>query len=102
VALLRENPLLINKIIAERLSDKLQIMMVPSDAKIFLNDVMKGGITPQTMSDMQPGFAQPQSQTQAQAQMQAEAEQNDDDPPKNNGNDAEEPRSIPRRNFPRR
>ena len=42
--LLKQNPLLINKIVAERLSDKLQIMMVPSDAKIFFNDVMKGGI----------------------------------------------------------
>ncbi|HEV2986910.1 MAG TPA: SPFH domain-containing protein [Candidatus Angelobacter sp.] len=46
---LKGNPLLINKIVAERLSDKLQIMMVPSDAKIFFNDVMKGGITPQVM-----------------------------------------------------
>jgi regulator of protease activity HflC (stomatin/prohibitin superfamily) len=45
-ALLKGNPLLINKIIAERLSDKLQIMMVPSDAKIFFNDVLKGGIAP--------------------------------------------------------
>jgi len=48
---LKGNPLLINKIIAERLSDKLQIMMVPSDAKIFFNDVMKGGITPQVMDN---------------------------------------------------
>ncbi len=48
--LLRKNPLLINKIIAERLSDKLQIMMVPSDAKIFFNDVMKGGISADSMS----------------------------------------------------
>lgn len=46
---LKGNPLLINKIIAERLSDKLQIMMVPSDAKVFFNDVMKGGISPQVM-----------------------------------------------------
>src|ERR1700704_1534219 len=44
-ALLKESPLLINKIVAERMSDKLQIMMVPSDAKIFFNDVMKSGIT---------------------------------------------------------
>jgi hypothetical protein len=42
--LLKGNPLLINKIIAERLSDKLQIMMVPSDAKIFFNDVLKNGV----------------------------------------------------------
>jgi hypothetical protein len=34
--------LLINKIIAEKLSDKLQIMMVPSDGKYFFaNDVLK-------------------------------------------------------------
>jgi hypothetical protein len=26
-------------------------MMVPSDAKIFFNDVMKGGITPQVMDN---------------------------------------------------
>ena len=45
-AMLKQNPLLINKIIAERLSDKLQIMMVPSDGKFFFNDVLKGGITP--------------------------------------------------------
>ncbi|HEY8671631.1 MAG TPA: SPFH domain-containing protein, partial [Terriglobales bacterium] len=42
-AMLRQNPLLINKIIAEKLSDKLQIMMVPSDSKFFFaNDVLKG------------------------------------------------------------
>ena len=99
VALLRENPLLINKIIAERLSDKLQIMMVPSDAKIFLNDVMKRGITPQTVSDTQPGqgFVPPQ------AQAQAEADDDDDDPPaKSRGNDAEEPRPVVRRSVPHR
>jgi regulator of protease activity HflC (stomatin/prohibitin superfamily) len=43
---LKTSPLLIQKIIAERLSDKIQIMMVPSDGKFFFsNDVMKG-ITP--------------------------------------------------------
>ena len=41
-AILKQNPLLINKIVAERLSDKLQIMMVPSDGKFFLNDVLHG------------------------------------------------------------
>jgi regulator of protease activity HflC (stomatin/prohibitin superfamily) len=41
-ALLKQNPLLINKIVAERLSDKLQIMMVPSDGKFFFaNDVLR-------------------------------------------------------------
>jgi len=42
-AILKQNPLLINKIVAERLSDKLQIMMVPSDSKFFFaNDVLRG------------------------------------------------------------
>src|SRR5216683_2702610 len=41
-AILKGNPLLINKIVAEKLSDKLQIMMVPSDGKFFFaNDVLK-------------------------------------------------------------
>jgi hypothetical protein len=46
---LKDNPLLIQKIVAERLSDKVQIMMVPMDGKFFFtNDVLKstalGGI----------------------------------------------------------
>ncbi len=42
-SVLKQNPLLINKIIAEKLSDKVQIMMVPSDGKFFLtNDLMRG------------------------------------------------------------
>ncbi len=41
-ALLNQSPLLINKIVAERLSDKIQVMMVPSDGKFFFaNDVFK-------------------------------------------------------------
>ncbi len=49
---LKQNPMLIQKIIAERLSDKLQIMMVPTDGKYFFaNDVMRsafsGSNTPQ-------------------------------------------------------
>ncbi|HEY9127215.1 MAG TPA: SPFH domain-containing protein [Acidobacteriaceae bacterium] len=41
-ALLNQSPLLINKIIAERLSDKIQVMMVPADGKFFFaNDVFK-------------------------------------------------------------
>jgi regulator of protease activity HflC (stomatin/prohibitin superfamily) len=41
--LLNRSPLLINKIIAERLSDKIQVVMVPSDGKFFFaNDVFKG------------------------------------------------------------
>jgi regulator of protease activity HflC (stomatin/prohibitin superfamily) len=54
---LKGNPLLINKIIAERLSDKLQIMMVPADGKFFFaNDVLRGmGIANQSdQADRQP------------------------------------------------
>ena len=41
-ALLNKSPLLINKIIAERLSDKIQVVMVPADGKFFFaNDVFK-------------------------------------------------------------
>ena len=41
-AILKQNPLLINKIVAERLSDKLQSMMVPADGKFFFaNDVLR-------------------------------------------------------------
>jgi regulator of protease activity HflC (stomatin/prohibitin superfamily) len=41
-AVLKQNPLLINKIVAERLSDKLQIMMVPADGKFFFaNGVLR-------------------------------------------------------------
>jgi regulator of protease activity HflC (stomatin/prohibitin superfamily) len=41
--LLNKSPLLINKIVAERLSDKIQVLMVPSDGKFFFaNDVFKG------------------------------------------------------------
>jgi len=40
---LKTNPLLIQKIIAERLSDKVQLMMVPTDGKFFFtNDVLRG------------------------------------------------------------
>jgi regulator of protease activity HflC (stomatin/prohibitin superfamily) len=40
---LKDNPLVIQKIIAERLSDKVQVMMVPMDGKFFFaNDVLKG------------------------------------------------------------
>ena len=39
---LKSNPLLINKIVAEKLSDKIQVMMVPADGKFFFaNDVLK-------------------------------------------------------------
>jgi regulator of protease activity HflC (stomatin/prohibitin superfamily) len=42
-AVLKGNPLLINKIVAERLSDKIQLMMVPADGKYFFaTDVFRG------------------------------------------------------------
>ena len=45
-AALKMSPLLIQKIIAERLSDKVQVMMVPSDGKFFFaNDVLKAAPT---------------------------------------------------------
>ncbi len=42
---LRENPLLIQKIVAERLSDKMQIMMVPMDRRnFFANEVFRAAM----------------------------------------------------------
>jgi regulator of protease activity HflC (stomatin/prohibitin superfamily) len=42
-AVLTGNPLLIQKIVAERLSDKMQIMMVPMDGRnFFASDVLRG------------------------------------------------------------
>jgi hypothetical protein len=54
-AALKDNPLLIQKIIAERLSDKVQIMMVPADGKFFFaNDVLKSA--PVTRAAIESGF----------------------------------------------
>ncbi|HEY4843318.1 MAG TPA: SPFH domain-containing protein [Terriglobales bacterium] len=62
-AILKQNPLLINKIVAERLSDKLQIMMVPADGKFFFtNDVLRGMGAPNQASraeDAEDGKSQP-------------------------------------------
>jgi regulator of protease activity HflC (stomatin/prohibitin superfamily) len=45
-SVLKSNPRLIQKIIAERLSDKLQIMMVPMDGKnFFASDVMRSAFS---------------------------------------------------------
>jgi regulator of protease activity HflC (stomatin/prohibitin superfamily) len=58
-AMLRQSPLLINKIIAERLSDKLQIMMVPADGKYFFaSDVLRGQM-PQIMQRDDPEDPRP-------------------------------------------
>ena len=58
--LLNKSPLLINKIIAERLSDKIQVVMVPSDGKFFFaNDVFRAGAdqSRDQAGDGQPGGA---------------------------------------------
>lgn len=53
---LKDNPLLIQKIIAERLSDKVQIMMVPIDGKgFFANDVLRAATSSGGMSIVAPG-----------------------------------------------
>ncbi len=59
--LLNQSPLLINQIIAQRLSDKIQLVMVPSDGKYFFaNDLFRGlggglGGTPQNGSPANGG-----------------------------------------------
>lgn len=55
-AVLKQNPLLINKIVAERLSDKIQLMMVPSDGKFFFaNDVFRSfGASPAVQQEGAP------------------------------------------------
>jgi hypothetical protein len=52
---LKDNPLLIQKIIAERLSDKVQMMMVPIDGKgFFANDVLKAATSGSSMPLISP------------------------------------------------
>jgi regulator of protease activity HflC (stomatin/prohibitin superfamily) len=65
-AVLKSNPMLIQKIIAERLSDKLQIMMVPMDGRnFFASDVMRsafsglGSPTGNASDDPDGGASQP-------------------------------------------
>ena len=70
-AVLKQNPMLIQKIIAERLSDKLQIMMVPIDGKnFFANDVLRsafsGGIGGSAVAD--DSSEEPAATTTASAQ----------------------------------
>ncbi|MGA7886729.1 MAG: SPFH domain-containing protein [Acidobacteriaceae bacterium] len=61
--LLNQSPLLINQIIAQRLSDKIQLVMVPSDGKYFFaNDLFRGlggglGGTPQSGAPASGGDA---------------------------------------------
>ena len=49
-------PLLIQKIVAERLSDKMQIMMVPMDGtNFFANEVFRGAALPLVASPRAEG-----------------------------------------------
>jgi regulator of protease activity HflC (stomatin/prohibitin superfamily) len=61
-AVLKQNPMLIQKIIAERLSDKLQIIMVPTDGRnFFASDVLRstfaGGVASTSPDDAEPDNA---------------------------------------------
>jgi hypothetical protein len=52
---LKANPLLIQKIIAERLSYKVQIIMVPTDGKFFFaSDVLRAAPVAETQPDDPP------------------------------------------------
>ena len=60
--LLNRSPLLINKIVAERLSDKIQVVMVPSDGKFFFaNDVFKSMANTPVIKQEMDNESQPDS-----------------------------------------
>jgi regulator of protease activity HflC (stomatin/prohibitin superfamily) len=62
--LLNKSPLLINKIVAERLSDKIQVVMVPSDGKFFFaNDVFKGMAGAPVVKQEMDSEQEPQART---------------------------------------
>src|SRR3989441_7460744 len=74
-SVLKSNPMLIQKIVAERLSDKLQIMMVPIDGKnFFANDVMRSAFSGVTSGrgsgslDANPGDPPPRTTATAAGQ----------------------------------
>jgi regulator of protease activity HflC (stomatin/prohibitin superfamily) len=55
-AALKENPLLVQLTIAQRLSDRVQIMMVPNDGKFFFaNDVLKSAMAMDGKTDATSG-----------------------------------------------
>jgi regulator of protease activity HflC (stomatin/prohibitin superfamily) len=65
-ALLNKSPLLINKIVAERLSDKIQVLMVPSDGKFFFaNDVFKSMAASPVVKQEMDSEAEPESSSAA-------------------------------------
>jgi regulator of protease activity HflC (stomatin/prohibitin superfamily) len=60
---LKDNPVLLQKIIADKLSDKVQIMMVPSDGKYFFaNDLLRGVSAPSIPVPPDPPSPQPNAQ----------------------------------------
>lgn len=62
-AALKQNPLLINKIVAEKLSDKIQLVMVPTDSKFFFaNDIFRG-MNPASNSVIREQADSPDSQS---------------------------------------
>jgi regulator of protease activity HflC (stomatin/prohibitin superfamily) len=59
---LKDNPLLIQKIVAERLSDKMQIMMVPMDGRnFFANEVFRSAFNPPAIAGEEPAPAPAQT-----------------------------------------
>ena len=59
-SVLTDNPLLIQKIVAERLSDKMQIMMVPMDGRnFFASDVLRGLGSLQPPAPQEPALPPP-------------------------------------------
>jgi regulator of protease activity HflC (stomatin/prohibitin superfamily) len=59
-AALKVNPLLVQLTVAQRLSDKVQIMMVPNDGKFFFtNDVLKSAMATDSSSLLSRPLAKP-------------------------------------------
>jgi regulator of protease activity HflC (stomatin/prohibitin superfamily) len=66
-SVLKQNPMLIQKIIAERLSDKLQIMMVPIDGRnFFANDVLRSAFSGVNSSSAEDGSEERSASASAQ------------------------------------
>ena len=68
-AVLKQNPLLINKIMAERLSDKIQVMMVPTDGNFFFKDMLGSMTAPRPTdapAESEPAYTPPPKTARAQ------------------------------------
>jgi regulator of protease activity HflC (stomatin/prohibitin superfamily) len=67
---IKDNPLMIQKIVAERLSDKMQIMMVPMDGKnFFANDVFRAASMLNGMAPAPEPEPQPQKRNESQTKV---------------------------------